>query len=50
MLPPTDTIPRTAPLGHVVAVDVTEDEYLARYAESRHEWVRGAIIKTSPVR
>jgi Uma2 family endonuclease len=38
----------TLPAGEIVAVGVSADEYLARYAEHRYEWVKGAVIKMSP--
>ena len=43
------TIPRTLPAGQIVAIDVSEDEYMRDYAESFHEWVDGVVIKMSPV-
>jgi Uma2 family endonuclease len=33
----------------VVATGVSEDEYMARYAESFYEWVDGVVIHISPV-
>ncbi|MCD4685679.1 MAG: Uma2 family endonuclease [Anaerolineae bacterium] len=41
--------PATLPAGQIVATGVSAEEYLARYAEEFHEWVRGAVIKMSPV-
>lgn len=45
------TIPAstTLPSGEIVAVNVPPDEYLARYAETRHEWVKGIVIRMAPV-
>ena len=37
------------PVGRIVAYDVTFDDYLQRYAEHYHEWVRGYVIEMSPV-
>ena len=37
------------PNGEIVAVNVSADEYMQRYAESFHEWVKGYVIKMSPV-
>ncbi len=41
--------PATLPAGAVVATGVSVEDYLAQYAETFHEWVRGAVIKMSPV-
>ncbi|MBN2305390.1 MAG: Uma2 family endonuclease [Anaerolineae bacterium] len=38
----------TLPSGPIVAVDVPAEEYMARYAEDFHEWLRGVVIKISP--
>lgn len=35
--------------GDVVALDVSADDYMARYAKGYHEWVKGTVIKISPV-
>lgn len=43
------TIPRTLPAGQIVAMDVSEDDYMRDYAESFHEWIEGVVIKMSPV-
>lgn len=37
------TIPRTLPAGEIVAVDITETEYMERFAESHPEWARGVV-------
>jgi Uma2 family endonuclease len=42
-------LPRLLPGGRVIAVDVSEDEYMQHYAESHHEWVGGAVVKMSPI-
>lgn len=39
--------PNTA--DKVVAVGVSFEDYMAQYAETFHEWVRGDIVKMSPV-
>ncbi len=38
----------TLPAGQIVAVNVSAEEYLAQYAESHHEWVRGMVLRMSP--
>lgn len=43
-------LPRALPAGEIVAVGVSEADYMAQYAETHHEWVRGVVIKMSPVR
>lgn len=42
-------MPRTLPAGEIIAMDVSEDEYMERYAENFCEWVDGVVIKMSPV-
>lgn len=37
------------PSGEIVATGISAEEYLERYAESHHEWVKGAVIKMTPV-
>lgn len=36
-------------IGHVIAVDVSEDDYMRDYAEHFCEWINGTVIKMSPV-
>jgi Uma2 family endonuclease len=43
-------LPQTLPAGEIVAVDVSEADYMAHYAASHHEWIKGVVIKMSPVR
>jgi Uma2 family endonuclease len=43
-------LPQSLTAGEIVAVGVSEDEYMETYAETHHEWVRGVVIKMSPVR
>lgn len=43
------TIPRILPSGEIVAVDMSEDDYMHQYAEQHHEWIEGVVIKMSPV-
>jgi Uma2 family endonuclease len=43
-------LPRTLPAGEIVAVDVDEAAYWTDYAATHHEWVKGVVIKMSPVR
>jgi Uma2 family endonuclease len=45
----TITLPRSLPTGEIVAVDVSEAEYMEQYAEAHHEWVRGVVVKMSPI-
>ncbi len=42
-------LPRQVPAGEVVAVDVSAEEYMQHYAADHHEWVRGIVIKMSPI-
>jgi len=42
-------MPRSLPAGRIVAMDVSEDDYMREYAESFHEWIEGVVIKMSPV-
>ena len=43
-------LPVTLPAGgDIVAVDVSADEYMERYAADFYEWVNGVVIKMSPV-
>ncbi|MFN8528284.1 MAG: Uma2 family endonuclease [Anaerolineae bacterium] len=36
------------PAGDIIAANVSEDDYMARYAADHCEWVRGFVIKMSP--
>jgi Uma2 family endonuclease len=45
----TVTLPRNLPAGEIVAVDVSETEYMEQYAEAHHEWVQGVVVKMSPI-
>lgn len=38
----------TLPAGQIVAVNVSADEFMAHYAETHHEWVRGMVLRMSP--
>ncbi len=40
--------PLTLPAGEIIAAGVSAEDYMARYAEHHHEWVKGAVIKMSP--
>ena len=42
-------IEKTRPPDEVVAIPVTADEYLERYAADHYEWVKGVVVKMSPV-
>jgi Uma2 family endonuclease len=42
-------MPRTFPVGEIIAMDVSEAEYMELYAENFCEWVDGVVIKMSPV-
>ncbi len=37
------------PYGKIVAHGVSEDDYMVHYAEERHEWARGYVIKMAPI-
>lgn len=39
----------TLPSGEIVALDVSAEEYMEKYAASYHEWVNGVVIKMSPI-
>ena len=39
----------TLPSGEIVAVGVSAEEYMEKYAADHYEWVKGALIKMSPV-
>jgi Uma2 family endonuclease len=43
-------LPRVLTAGEIVAVDVPEAVYMEQYAETHHEWVKGVVIKMSPVK
>lgn len=43
-------LPRSLTAGEIVAVGISEAEYMKSYAETHHEWVEGVVIKMSPVR
>jgi Uma2 family endonuclease len=36
-------------VGHILAIDVSEEDYMRDYAEMHCEWVDGVVIKMSPV-
>lgn len=42
------TVPKKYLSDNVVAVNVSEDDYLAGYGEGRHEWIEGVVIQMSP--
>lgn len=37
------------PSGEIVAENVSAEEFMEKYAEYHHEWVKGVVIKMSPV-
>lgn len=39
----------TVPAGEIVAVGVSFQDYLQQFDASHHEWVRGYVIKMSPI-
>ena len=41
-------IPTTILSGEIVATEVSEQDYLAQYAEDFNEWVEGIVINVSP--
>jgi Uma2 family endonuclease len=43
------TMPATFPAGEIVALGVSADEYMEKYAADFYEWVEGAVIKMSPI-
>jgi Uma2 family endonuclease len=45
----TLALPVTPPAGEIVVAEVSAEDYMAQYAEYHHEWVKGAVIKMSPV-
>ena len=44
----TIAAPVVLPAGEIIAVNVSADEYMTRYAETFHEWAEGVVIKLSP--
>ncbi len=42
-------LPNSLPGGEIIAVEVSEDDYMRDYAETFHEWVQGVVTKMSPV-
>lgn len=40
---------KRVPAGRIVARDVSAEDYMEHYAEHYYEWVRGYVIKMSPV-
>lgn len=38
----------TPPLDHIVAIAVTESDYMEHYAATHHEWLNGVVITMSP--
>ncbi len=42
-------LPQALASGEIVAFDVKEADYMESYAESHHEWVKGVVVKMSPV-
>jgi len=47
--PPKEQVEPSRPMGPIVATGVSADEYMERYAAHFYEWVRGFVIKMSPV-
>ena len=37
------------PVGEIIAMDVSPERYMRDYAHERCEWIRGYVIKMSPV-
>ena len=46
---PTEQESVRVPSGEIVATDVSAEEYMQHYAADFHEWVKGTVIKMSPV-
>lgn len=49
MIEQTISVPARLVSGSVVAVDVSANDYMARYAAEHHEWVKGLVIKMTPI-
>ncbi len=47
-MPGSSTRPASEPAGEIVATGVSVDAYLATYAATFHEWVRGVVINVTP--
>jgi len=43
-----DAEQKVMPGGRILAENVSAEDYMARYAEDGHEWVRGYVIAMSP--
>lgn len=43
----TVTLPATFPSGKIVAVGVSAEEYIEKYADGFHEWVKGVVINVT---
>jgi len=43
------TVPAALLSGEIVALGVSAEEFMEKYAADHHEWVQGAVIKMSPV-
>jgi Uma2 family endonuclease len=41
-------VPAALLSGEIVALGVSADEFMEKYAADHHEWVQGAVIKMSP--
>ena len=46
---PTEQESVRVPSGEIVATDVSAEEYMQHYAADFHEWVKGTVVKMSPV-
>lgn len=42
-------VPAAFSAGEIVAVEVSAEEYMGKYAADFHEWVKGVVIKMSPI-
>ncbi len=45
----TVSVPAVLPAGEIIAGGISAEDYLAQYAETYHEWVKGNVIKMSPI-
>jgi Uma2 family endonuclease len=45
----TESVVISTITGQIVATGVSEEEYLEQYAAHYHEWVKGVVVKMTPV-
>lgn len=49
MVEHTITLPNELLSDTIIAIDVSEHDYMEHYSEDHHEWVGGVVLKMSPV-